>query len=145
LDFGLVENQTEKDKIKKSFVVSKMSLFNSKPTVALSDILKGLQEAVSSATSMLQSQQVQNLSHFWQEDGKPVTQKVQVSGKDIDVPLMALVPHSNLAMDTVQIKFKARVGEVSSQNISNVLNGDNIVSHADIQLNMNDILLFQDI
>ena len=43
-----------------------MGIFSKKPKYALSDILKGLQQAVSSATSMLQAQQVQNLTKFWQ-------------------------------------------------------------------------------
>lgn len=45
-----------------------MGIFSKKPKYALSDILKGLQQAVSSATSMLQVQQMDNLSHFWTKD-----------------------------------------------------------------------------
>ena len=37
-----------------------MELFSKKPKYALPDILKGLQQAVSSATSMLQAQQMDN-------------------------------------------------------------------------------------
>ena len=53
-----------------------MNIFKRK-TYAFSDVLKGLQNAISSAQDMLQAQQVQNLSNFW-SDGKPVTQKLQL-------------------------------------------------------------------
>ena len=35
--------------------------------------------------------------------------------KTIDIPLIALISHHYLAMDNVQIKFKAKVGSVESQ------------------------------
>lgn len=116
-----------------------MGLFSKKPTFALSEILKGLQQAVSSATGMLQAQQVDNLSHFWVEGGKPVTQNIQIGERNVEVPLVALVPHSNLAMDDVEIKFKARIGEVSSHSMPNALDGKDAISHAELQMNMEGI------
>lgn len=38
-----------------------------------------------------------------------------VGDKTIDIPLIALISHHYLAMDNVQIKFKAKVGSVESQ------------------------------
>lgn len=84
-----------------------MGIFSKKPKYALSDILKGLQQAVSSATSMLQAQQMDNLSHFWTKDGWPITKKVQIGERELEVPIMALVSHNNLVMDDIEIKFKA--------------------------------------
>lgn len=98
-----------------------MGIFSKKPKYALSDILKGLQQAVSSATSMLQAQQMDNLSHFWTKDGWPITKKVQIGERELEVPIMALVSHNNLVMDDIEIKFKARIGDVSSNSIPNVL------------------------
>ena len=42
-------------------------------------------------------------------------QKIMVGDKTIDIPLIALISHHYLAMDNVQIKFKAKVGSVESQ------------------------------
>ena len=78
-----------------------MGIFSKKPKYALSDILKGLQQAVSSATSMLQAQQMDNLSHFWTKDGWPITKKVQIGERELEVPIMALVSHNNLVMDDI--------------------------------------------
>lgn len=116
-----------------------MGIFCKKPTFAFSEILKGLQQAVSSATGMLQAQQVDNLSHFWMKDGKPIIQKLQIGERDLEVPLVTLVPHSNLTMDDVEIKFKARIGDVLSHSFPNALEGNNVMSHADLQMNMDGI------
>lgn len=116
-----------------------MGIFSKKPTFALSEILKGLQQAVSSATGMLQAQQVANLSHYWVKDGQPVTQSVQIGERKIEVPLMTLVPHSNLVMDDVEIKFKTRIGDVSSHSMPNALEEKNAISHAELQMNMDGI------
>lgn len=116
-----------------------MGIFNKKPTFAFSEILKGLQQAVSSATGMLQAQQMNNLANFWMKDGKPVTQKMQIGERELEVPLMTLVPHSNLVMDDVEIRFKARIGDVVSHSFPNALEGNNVMSHADLQMGMDGI------
>ena len=115
-----------------------MGIFSKKPKYTLSDILKGLQQAVSSATSMLQAQQMDNLSHFWTKDGWPITKKVQIGERELEVPIMALVSHNNLVMDDIEIKFKARIGDVSSHSIPNVLEANNAVSYAELQVDMGD-------
>lgn len=115
-----------------------MGIFSKKPKYALSNILKGLQQAVSSATSMLQAQQMDNLSHFWTKDGRLVTKKVQIGDRELEVPIMTLVSHNNLVMDDIEIKFKARIGDVSSHSVPNVLEANNAVSYAELQVDMGD-------
>lgn len=117
-----------------------MGLFDKKKKYAFSDILKGLHNAVNSAQEMLQAQQVQSLTKFWQtNDGNPVTQKLKVGDRELDVPLMSLVSHSHLEMDDVEIKFKARIGDVSSHSIANRLDGNNALTHSDLQMEMDGI------
>lgn len=116
-----------------------MGLFSRKPTFSLSEILKGLQQAVSSTSGMLQAQQVDYLTRFWEQGGRPVTQVVQLGERNIEVPLLTLVPHSNLAMEDVEIKFKARIENVLSHSMPNRLDNKNILSHADLQMDMDGI------
>lgn|SRR5574344_1059101 len=117
-----------------------MGIFSKKPRYALSDILKGLHNAVNSAQEMLQAQQVQNLTKFWQaNDGAPVSQKLKVGDRELNVPLMSLVSHSHLEMDDVEIKFKAKIGDVATHSFPNKLESDSAISHGDLQMEMEGI------
>lgn len=117
-----------------------MGIFSKRPKYALSDILKGLHNAVNSAQEMLQAQQVQNLTKFWQaSDGTPVSQKLKVGDREVNVPLMSLVSHSHLEMDDVEIKFKARIGDVATHSFPNKLGDNNAISHDDLQMEMDGI------
>lgn len=117
-----------------------MGIFSKRPKYALSDILKGLHNAVNSAQEMLQAQQVQNLTKFWQsDDGTPISQKLKVGDRELNVPLMSLVSHSHLEMDDVEIKFKARIGDVASHSFANKLESNNAMTHSDLQMEMEGI------
>jgi phosphoserine phosphatase len=79
-----------------------------KESVSFSGIIRGLQQAVSSAQEMLQTQQVENFQRFFDANNKPLSQTVQVGDKTINVPLMSVVPHNSLVMENVIIRFKAK-------------------------------------
>lgn len=116
-----------------------MGLFDKKKTYAFSDILKGVQYAINSAQDMLQAQQIQGLQRFWNSaDGQVLTQKVKIGERELDVPMMTLVPHGHLEMDDVEIKFKTRVGDIASQAVDG-LQANHSVSHADLKMEMEGI------
>lgn len=117
-------------------------------TVAFADILTGLQNAISQVQDMLQNAQLQNLSNFWQPDGQPISQTIQLGDKTVNVPLMTLVPHSQLAMDTVRIRFSTRVSSVVAEKTDDLLKAGNLMgsanssdslSHADLQVAMDGV------
>lgn len=117
-----------------------MGIFVKKKRYAFSDIIRGLQQAVSGAHEMLQARQVQSLMKFWQtNDGKPLTQKIIVGDKEIEVPLFALVSQNNMEMDEVNISFKAKVGDVAMHSITDKLHNNQSLSHADLQVEMDGI------
>ena len=89
-------------------------------TNSFSDIMNGLQYAVNCAQDTLQNHQIQNLTRLFEGTNANnantfQSKKIMVGDKTIDVPLIALISHHYLAMDNVQIKFKAKVGSVESQ------------------------------
>ena len=89
--------------------------FGKKKTNSFADVLKGILHAVNSVQEILQLQQIENLKKFWEGDaGKAVTQKIKVGDREMEVPLVTLVPHSHLEIDDMEIHFKAKVGEVVS-------------------------------
>lgn len=80
---------------------------------------------------MLQAQQVTNVTRMLQgENGKPVTQKVTVAGREMELPLMAILPQGHLAMEDVEIKFSAKVSDVAA-DVMKSLRGQEI-PHADL-------------
>jgi len=98
-------------------------------TNSFSDIMNGLQYAVNCAQDTLQNHQIQNLTRLFEGTNANnantfQSKKIMVGDKTIDIPLIALISHHYLAMDNVQIKFKAKVGSVESQilqmQISNI-------------------------
>ena len=89
-------------------------------TNSFSDIMNGLQYAVNCAQDTLQNHQIQNLTRLFEGTNANnantfQSKKIMVGDKTIDIPLIALISHHYLAMDNVQIKFKAKVGSVESQ------------------------------
>ena len=90
-------------------------------TNSFTDILNGLQYAVNCAQDTLQNHQIQNLTKLLSvandESGANTFQyqTMKIGDKVVQVPLIALVSHHYLAMDNVQISFKAKVGSVESQ------------------------------
>ncbi len=111
---------------------------NKRKTVAFGDILTGLQNAISMVQGMLQNRQLENLSHFWQPNGQPVCQSVNLGERTIEVPLLTLVPHSQLAMDTVEIKFSTRVNSIVSGQMNDLGTMEKLmdshISHADFRV-----------
>jgi len=93
-----------------------MGFFDKKHHYSLADVLKGLRYAVNSAQDMLQGQQVQNLTRFLNtSDGTPVSQKVKLGDREVEVPLMSLVPQCHLAIEDIEIKFNAKVDDIASE------------------------------
>lgn len=110
---------------------------------SLSEILKGIQQAVNSAQDMLQAQQLQNLSRFLTGSaGAPLSRKVTLGDRQTDVPLMALMPQCQLAMENVEVRFCAKVGDIATAELQGVKDGE--VPHADLMVALEGVKLKDD-
>lgn len=110
-----------------------MGIFDKKKHYSFADILKGIQHAVNSAQDMLQGQQILNITKFLEgANGAPVSQKVRLGDREVEVPLMSLVPQCHLAMEDVEIKFSAKIGEMASSTLQGIRGNE--ISHADLQM-----------
>ena len=87
-----------------------MGIFSKKPKYALSDILKGLHNAVNSAQEMLQAQQVQNLTKFWQANHS-FPNKLEgdnaISHGDLQMEMEGIKATDNDVME-ITIRFKQK-------------------------------------
>lgn len=112
-------------------------------TNSFSDIMNGLQYAVNCAQDTLQSHQIQNLTKLLAANEKGVNsfhyERIRVGDKVVNIPLIALVSHHYLAMDNVQISFKAKVGSVTSQVSANDRALLSIPDRANLQMQMSNI------
>ncbi len=118
-----------------------MSLFgNKKKSIAFSDILGGLQQAISSAQSILQESHKDNIQRLFDTNGSPQTKSIKVGERTMEIPLMALVPHNQLSMEEVEIKFKTRVGDISTNSTPNLMGSkDGALPFANLQMEMDGI------
>lgn len=121
-----------------------MGLFgneNKHKTTSLSDILRGLQQAVSCAVSALQAQQLNMLNEYIDNEGYPLTKTVQLGSRKAEIPVMSLLSQSNIEMDDVEIRFKARISDVADLGESGFLRSASgiEVPHASLMLNMDGI------
>jgi len=116
---------------------------DSTQTNSFSDIMNGLQYAVNCAQDTLQSHQIQNLTRLLTETEKGVNsfhyEKIRVGDKVVNIPLIALISHHYLAMDNVQISFKAKVGSVTSQVSANDQALLSVPNRANLQMQMSNI------
>lgn len=117
-------------------------------TNSFTDIMNGLQFAVNSAQEILQNHQLQGLTRLFSPtndaDGKRfLSQQIKIGDKVVEVPLIALISHHYLAMDDVEIKFKAKVGSVESQDMMRNSLADNMLmsssNRANLQMQMSGI------
>lgn len=117
-------------------------------TNSFTDIMNGLQFAVNSAQEILQNHQLQGLTRLFSAtndaDGKRfLSQQIKIGDKVVEVPLIALISHHYLAMDDVEIKFKAKVGSVESQDMRRNSLADNMLmsssNRANLQMQMSGI------
>lgn len=116
-----------------------MGLKKKNEPVEFSAIIRGIQQAISSAQDILQAQQIDNIRGFFDSDGRPLSQKVKFGGKEVEVPLMALVPHNAVSMEEVEIKFKTKVGAVSTDSVSDAFVGGAPLSSANLHMQMDGI------
>lgn len=90
-----------------------MDIRKKKNSYSFAELLKGFQDTVNSAQELLEVQQLNNFHHFFDKEGKALTEEIKIgAGKSIEVPLMSLIPQNSLIMDEVEIEFDAKLDEV---------------------------------
>jgi len=83
---------------------------------SLQGLLKSIQQAIVGAQELMQQQHIVELEKFFDDDGKPITRRMQLprttaSGVDewveIAVPLIVLSPPSSLKINKMKVHFDA--------------------------------------
>lgn len=112
-----------------------MGLFRKERKYAFSDILNGLQCAVENVSEAWKQRQAQHLNKFWkEEDGSPVCRKVKIGDKVVNVPLVSLVPHNQLAMESMEVRLRLRLKEVEVYAVDSSSDQSGQPAHTELQV-----------
>ncbi|GAA6253695.1 DUF2589 domain-containing protein [Bacteroides thetaiotaomicron] len=73
-------------------------------------LIRGLQHSVNSAMDMLESRNVELLSRFFNEEGQPITRRLQIDDKTvIDIPIISIINPQALSIKEVEMDFAVQV------------------------------------
>lgn len=89
-------------------------------------LLKAIHNSVLRAQELTEEQHIHQLAKYFDEDGLPIIQEIQVPTLDPDddpdnmevlkVPLMSLLPPSAIKIKTLKVAFQAALGKLSNTN-----------------------------
>ena len=85
-------------------------------------LLQAMHNAVLKAQEVTEEQHIQQLAKYFDDEGKPIVQEIQVPTLDPDddpdamanlrVPLMSLVPPSAIKIKELKLKFQVGLGKI---------------------------------
>lgn len=91
----------------------------------IDELISGLLEASIVAQRVSEKQHIINLNNYFKPDGTPITTKINVGSKSIEVPLFTLANLSSINIDELDVEFDAKilVGDHKPSNIKKLLWG----------------------
>ena len=91
-------------------------------SVDLSDVIRGMQDAVNEAQHILEMHNLKSLQSFFHEDGEPKTLEVHLTGDDyLEIPVLSLANHNSLVIDRLSMEFEAKIEQVGIKSAEDVL------------------------
>lgn len=85
-------------------------------------LLQAMHNAVLKAQEVTEEQHIQQLAKYFDEEGKPIIQEIQVPTLDPDddpenmvtlkVPLMSLIPPSSIKIKELKLNFQVGLGKI---------------------------------
>ena len=75
----------------------------------LDHLTKGLYDAVVQAQSLAESQHIESLGKYLNEDGTPKCMKMVIEGNDVHVPLQTLATQSSIKIKELKMKLKVKL------------------------------------
>ena len=75
----------------------------------LDHLTKGLYDAVVQAQSLAESQHIESLNKYLDEDGNPKCIDMVVNGEKVKVPLLTLAPHSSIKIKELTMDLKVKL------------------------------------
>ena len=76
----------------------------------LDHLTKGLYDAVVQAQALAESQHIEGLSKYINEDGTPKCMNMVINGDNVNVPLATLAPQSSIKIKELSMELKVKLG-----------------------------------
>ena len=86
----------------------------------LDHLTKGLYDAVVQAQNLAEKQHIEALYDYLDEDGNPKCITIKIEGKDVNVPLATLVPHSSIKIKELTMDLKVKLNNFGKRK-SNIM------------------------
>jgi hypothetical protein len=78
-------------------------------SVSLESLIKSIKLSIVKSTDILEKSHIQKISEYFNDDGTPICRTLNLNGKETQVPLYTLVNHQTLALDELEMSFKAKI------------------------------------
>lgn len=117
------------DKLRKCLLIIArwLKLLITPKGLKLSDIIKTVQYSVEEAKKISDEQHHRQLKRYFNEDGTPLTTRVklpvytsgtEISWRDVNIPLISLVPPTSIQMSGIELEMKFKKGEIALDILS---------------------------
>lgn len=83
-----------------------------------SDIIRGMQHSVNTAEEILETHYLEIINKYFKEDGTALTKRIRIDDNNIfEVPLISLVNQNSIAIDEMEIEFKAKINSIAMKSL----------------------------
>ena len=87
-------------------------------SVSLETLIKSIKLSIVKSTEILEKSHIQKLSEYFNADGTPICKTLNLNGKETNIPLYTLVNHQTMALDELEMSFKAKLFDSTDNNDS---------------------------
>ena len=85
-------------------------------SVSLESLIKSIKLSIVKSTDILEKSHIQKLADYFNADGTPICKTLNLNGKETNIPLYTLINHQTLALDELEMSFKAKLFDSSDES-----------------------------
>lgn len=85
-------------------------------SVSLESLIKSIKLSIVKSTDILEKSHIQKLADYFNADGTPICKTLNLNGKETNIPLYTLINHQTLALDELEMSFKAKLFNSSDES-----------------------------
>ena len=85
-------------------------------SVSLESLIKSIKLSIVKSTDILEKSHIQKLADYFNADGTPICKTLNLNGKEANIPLYTLINHQTLALDELEMSFKAKLFDSNEES-----------------------------